>query len=291
MRTDSQTGCSGFPGGTCGIFTSVSGVAPNRIFNIEWRTVLFGNTASRQNFEARLYENSVGTNQRFDVIIGALTTTGADHNYVSGVQGNSGQGFFTQDFCANPAPVQNVSRAYAIPACAQGPAPTSAVSRKTHGAAGDFDISLPMTGTPGIECRNGQGAGTDHKMVVTFANPITVGSAAVTAGTGSVSGSPVVSGNTVTVNLTGVTNAQTIVVTLSSVNDGTTTGNVVVPMSILSGDSTGNGSVNASDINQVKAQSGNTTTAGNFRTDLNVSGTINASDVSLVKSKSGTSLP
>jgi hypothetical protein len=289
MRTDSQTGCSSFPGGTCGIFTSVSGVAPNRIFNIEWRTVLFANTAATQHFEARLYENSVGTNQRFDVIIGALTTTGANHNYVSGVQGPTG--FVTQDFCANPAPVQNVSRAYAIPACAQGPAPTSAVSRKTHGAAGNFDISLPLTGTPGIECRNGQPGTTDHKMVVTFANPVTVGSAAVTAGTGSVSGSPVVSGNTVTVNLTGVTNAQTIIVTLSSVNDGTTTGNVVVPMSVLNGDTTGNGSVNAGDVSQTKAQSGAVVGAGNFRTDVTANGTINASDVSAVKAKSGTALP
>src|SRR4030095_7868327 len=41
QRTDAQTGCAGFPGGTCGIFTSVSGTAPNRIFNIEWRTVYF----------------------------------------------------------------------------------------------------------------------------------------------------------------------------------------------------------------------------------------------------------
>ena len=127
--------------------------------------------------------------------------------------------------------------------------------------------------------------------MVTFANPVTVGSASVTSGTGSVSGSPVVSGNTVTVNLTGVTNAQTIIVTLSNVNDGISMGNVVVPMSILNGDTTGNGSVNASDINQTKAQSGNATTAGNFRTDLNVSGTVNASDVSPVKSKSGTALP
>ena len=123
MRTDSQTGCSGFTGGQCGIFTSVSGVPPNRIFNIEWRTVLFNNTASRQSFEVRLYENSVGTSQRFDVIIGTLNVTGANHNYVSGVQGNSSQGFFTQDFCANPAPVQNVSRAYMIPVCAPAPVP------------------------------------------------------------------------------------------------------------------------------------------------------------------------
>ncbi len=251
--------------------------------------MLFGNNASRQNFEARLYENSVGTNQRFDVILGALTTAGADHNYVSGVQGPTG--FVTQDFCANPAPVQNVSRAYAIPVCAQGPAPSSAVSRKTHGAAGDFDINLPLSGTPGIECRNGQGAGTDHKIVVTFANPVTVVSAAVTSGTGSVSGSPVVSGNTATVNLTGVTNAQTLIVTLSGVNDGMTMGNVVVPMSILNGDTTGSGSVNAGDVSQTKAQSGAVVGAGNFRTDVTANGTINASDVSAVKSKSGTALP
>ena len=33
------------------------------------------------------------------------------------------------------------------------PIPTSVVSRKTHGTAGDFDIDLPLAGNPGIECR------------------------------------------------------------------------------------------------------------------------------------------
>ena len=43
MRTDaSLDGCANFPGATCGIFTSVTGSAPNRIFNIEWRTVRIG---------------------------------------------------------------------------------------------------------------------------------------------------------------------------------------------------------------------------------------------------------
>ena len=124
MRTDiGLSGCASFPGGTCGVFTSVSGTAPNRIFNIEWRSVLFADNSSTQNFEARLYENGGPNNDlRFDVIIGTLNP-GADHNYVSGVQGNSGAGFFTQDFCANPAPVQNVSRTYEIPPCAS-PTPT-----------------------------------------------------------------------------------------------------------------------------------------------------------------------
>jgi hypothetical protein len=62
-------------------------------------------------------------------------------------------------------------------------------------------------------------------------------------------------------------------------------------MNVLSGDSTGNKSVNASDVSQIKAQSGAMVTGANFRTDINANGTINASDVSLAKSRSGTSVP
>ena len=40
----------------CGIFTSITGSAPNRIFNIEWRAVYFANTARHANHELRLYE-------------------------------------------------------------------------------------------------------------------------------------------------------------------------------------------------------------------------------------------
>ena len=70
-------------------------------------------------------------------------------------------------------------------ACAQA---VTAVSRKMHGGV-PFDIPLPLVGAKGIECRAGQGGGgTDHQMVVTFATPVTLGSAAVTSGTGSVVG-------------------------------------------------------------------------------------------------------
>jgi hypothetical protein len=166
---------------------------------------------------------------------------------------------------------------------------TGAVSRKTHGTAGTFDIALPLTGTPGIECRTG-GASGNHLVVITFAVPVTIGSASVTSGTGSVS-SATISGNNVLVNLTGVANAQTIQITLFGVNNGTTTTNVVVPMSVLLGDTTANGSVNSSDISQTKAQSGTVASSSNFRTDVTVNGLINSSDISTVKSKSGTALP
>ena len=288
MRTDAAlSGCSGFPGGTCGVFTSVSGVAPNRVFNIEWRAVLFNNNASRQNFEARLYENSVATNKRFDVVFGSIDTTGFNHPYVSGVEGASG--FLTQDFC-NVLPTQNISRTYTNSPCA--PVPSSAVSRKVHGAAGTFDIHLPLVdigGAVGIEDRTGSAG--EHQMVVTFSSSVTLTGASVTAGTGSV-GSFSGSGTAViTVNLTGVTNAQRLGVTLANVNNGTATGDVFIPMGVLAGDTNGNGSCEASDVSQTKAQSGSAVTGSNFRTDVNSNGSINASDVSNVKSRSGTSLP
>ena len=78
---------------------------------------------------------------------------------------------------------------------------------------------------------------------------------------------------------------------LSGVSDGTNTGDINVPMGMLIGDTSGNGIVNATDVSQTKAQSGNPVTASNFREDVNTNGAINASDVSAVKTKSGTALP
>ena len=96
--------------------------------------------------------------------------------------------------------------------------------------------------------------------------------------------------NDVTVPLTNVGNAQTLTITLFSVNDGTSTGDVYVPMKVLLGDTSNDGIVNSSDVSQTKAQSGAPVTGSNFREDTTVDDTINSSDVSQVKSKSGTSL-
>ena len=51
---------------------------------------------------------------------------------------------------------------------------SSAVSRKTHGGVGDFDVPLPVTGTPGVECRAGA---MGHTLVFTFTNSVVSGSA------------------------------------------------------------------------------------------------------------------
>ena len=126
---------------------------------------------------------------------------------------------------------------------------------------------------------------------MTFGFPITFNSASITSGTGNIAN---ITGNgtaTVTINLTGVTNAQTLIVTLSGVNYGAATGNVPMRMSVLIGDTNGNGTVNSTDVSQTKQQSGQAVTSANFREDINANGSINATDISFVKSKSGTALP
>jgi N-acetylneuraminic acid mutarotase len=174
--------------------------------------------------------------------------------------------------------------------CAGGPVvPQSAFSRKAHGAAGTFDVPLPLTGNVGIECRSG-GMTNDYQMIINFMNSVAVGGAAVTSGTGSMS-SFAVNGSQVIVNLTGVTNVQVITVTLFDVSDGTHTSNVPISMGVLIGDTTANGVVNAGDVSQTKSQVGQPVTMSNFREDLNANGSINAADVAQVKANVGHALP
>jgi Tol biopolymer transport system component len=169
-----------------------------------------------------------------------------------------------------------------------------AVSRKLHGNAGSFDVDLAQNGNPGIECRTG-GANGDHTMIYTFANNLTsIGWASVTSGAGSVTNSGIGSDpHQYVVNLTGVTNAQSILVTLSNVRDSTGNSSTAVSaqMSLLIGDTNGDGVVNSADIAQTKSQSGSVLGAFNFRGDVTIDGALNSSDIALVKSKSGTALP
>ena len=104
-----------------GIFTSVSGTAPNRIFNIEWRAQYFPGSGSA-GFELRLYEGQL----RFDVIYG--TVTDGNTSATAGVQRDNT--FFTQyllqrlrrrgdwrtKLCLFPATLPN-SYAISTPSC------------------------------------------------------------------------------------------------------------------------------------------------------------------------------
>ncbi|MGZ9128203.1 MAG: reprolysin-like metallopeptidase, partial [Candidatus Binatia bacterium] len=161
----------------------------------------------------------------------------------------------------------------------------SAASRKTHARVGDFDINLPLTGEPGLECRTGAAG---HTLVFTFTSDVVSGSATVTSGAGT-AGASNFSGNTMSLDLSGVADIQTLEMTLTGVTDSfaQVLSDTVVYVHFLLGDTTGNTTVNTSDVTQTKSESGNGVTAANFRSDFNISGTVNTSDVGQVKAVSG----
>ncbi len=137
-------------GATDGIFTSVSGVAPNRIFNIEWRTTYFAG-AGTANFEVRLYEGQT----RFDLVYGALA--GGGTGATTGVQGPNNT--FTQYSC-NTALASGLLVTFTQPPCATptaGPSNTptapptntqtaTAVASPTSAASSTATVTA--TGTP-----------------------------------------------------------------------------------------------------------------------------------------------
>lgn len=216
---------------------------------------------------------------------------------------NSSAHFISSTQCGTAGPPNNVYGfgRVDILAAVQAPTISSAVSRKTHGAAGTFDIAMPLTGSSGVECRTSGGT-NDYSLIVTFSGNVTVtGSpqAQVTSGTGCVgsggvcSGNVSVSGAVVTVPLTNIANAQVINVRINGVNSAADApaANVDIPMGILVGDTNANRTVNAADVAQTKGRLGQTVDGTNFRSDVNANGSINAADTAIIKQNSGTSLP
>jgi hypothetical protein len=109
LLTTAQAGCASYPGGTCGIYTALTGTAPNRTFAIEWRAVYFDTPSSLANFEILLHENSC----HFEIIHGTLGEGGT--SATSGVQQGSGTQF-TQ-FACNSSMANNTKVTYTLGSC------------------------------------------------------------------------------------------------------------------------------------------------------------------------------
>ena len=107
-----------------GIFTSVSGTAPNRIFNIEWRAQYFPGSGSA-NFELRLYEGQ----SRFDVIYG--TVDSGNTSATAGVQKNTAQ--LTQYFCNGSGGAATGGQSYTLQPCGT-PSPTPTATPTATGS-------------------------------------------------------------------------------------------------------------------------------------------------------------
>jgi hypothetical protein len=123
-----------------GIFTSISGTAPNRIFNIEWRSQYFPGSGSA-NFELRLYEGQL----RFDVIYG--TVSNSNTSATAGVQRDNT--FFTQYFCngTGAAATGGQSYVYFPPPCPT-PTPSTSPNPTATFTPTSTPTATPIGGTP-----------------------------------------------------------------------------------------------------------------------------------------------
>ena len=176
-------------------------------------------------------------------------------------------------------------------ACATVPDLGSAVSRKTHGSAGQFDIKLwpQIGGVVPIEPRRG-GTPGNHQIVMVFPAPVTFTGVSVSGGaTATTNPAPnSAPASEIIVDLTNVPNAETVTVTLNDATTGGAPAPIQVQMRTLLGDVNGDGAVNSGDAQVVRNQSGSLADKDNFRSDVNLDGVINSGDAFIVRGRSGT---
>jgi hypothetical protein len=163
------------------------------------------------------------------------------------------------------------------------------VSRKVHGGAGAFDVSLSLVATnPTTEPRQGPA----QSIMFTFDKPVTGAIATITEGS-ALAAAPTFSGNDVVVNLSGVNDQQYVTVSLTNVasQDGGTGGAGSVRVGFLVGDVNRNRVVTLADLGLVNSQLSQPVTAANFLDDVNASATITLADKGLTNANLTRALP
>ncbi|MCX6354697.1 MAG: dockerin type I domain-containing protein [Candidatus Aureabacteria bacterium] len=168
----------------------------------------------------------------------------------------------------------------------------SAVSRRVHGDAGDFDIDLlnPLAGNDvAVECRTGG----PEKLVVAFSLDLRgqgtheISDVSVTS-----SREPVptvtnvsVSGKVLTIDMTGAVDQSRLTISFPGIRD-MWAGNAVsetLCLAVMSCDITGDGVVNIFDLVAVKSNLDRPVSGSNVRSDVTADGFVNIYDILAVK--------
>lgn len=174
--------------------------------------------------------------------------------------------------------------------------PLQVASRKQHGASGPFfNVNMPITLGPGIECRTPGGNNT-YSVIYTFDRPVSsADGVSLTQGMG---GSPTISAgplaNQLTVSLPQINNTgQHLIIALNGIHDAqsNTLAGMSSRMDVLIGDINASKRTDNGDAIQVRNNSGASVTLATFRADVNSSGRIDNGDAIVVRNNSGASLP
>jgi hypothetical protein len=160
-----------------------------------------------------------------------------------------------------------------------------AISRKTHGEEGEFDIDLPLAG--GTECREGDPPNEFTevltKVILLFSEPMQVsdGTFQISLAGGSLE-SVSISDNTVTVELSGVADQSCVNISVSGIEDlsgNPLTGPNQVHIGTLVGDIDADGNVTLTDAVVARDNNGQPVAeGGNARSDLDCDANITLTD-------------
>src|SRR3954462_5167052 len=197
-------------------------------------------------------------------------------DYITIVSDSTGANVtYSATFNFNPSRSQHEEDVYYVRVAptTSGITLVSAASRLTHGSAGTFDISMPLTGVSGVEDRSS----STYNAVFTFDAPVSSGQVTVLNGTATV-GAISFSGNSMTAQLTGVTSAEIVTLRVQNINgDGQLHGDV--PFGFLTADVNANHIVDRPDLQEIQTERGQPVTASNFRDDINRNGVVDRPDL------------
>lgn len=175
------------------------------------------------------------------------------------------------------------------------PTPVEALSMRSHGGVGNFGIPLQIwingdepVASPPVECRRG----SELTIVAKFDKAISALGSAVLATAGAKIQSAEIIGGQVVLGITGVANTQVLTIRMAGLTatDGGVLDEAFVGLRVLQGDVSGDGHVNTSDINQLRANAGTPINASNCRYDVSGDGYVNTSDLNQIRSWAGSGI-
>ena len=165
---------------------------------------------------------------------------------------------------------------------------TGAVSRKTHGSAGDFD--LPLVVDPASDATVEPRSGGPTQVIFTFSDNVVATDGMISANeftiTNATFSSASISGNEITLNLTGVVDQSVITIALSGIEDTNGTalsGDNDVAIRALLGDVNQNLMVDRSDITVLRAHMNEPVDNTNFVFDLDLNAIVGPHDGRIVR--------
>lgn len=161
---------------------------------------------------------------------------------------------------------------------------TNAVSRKTHGSSGVYDLRLPFDKK--VIYAGESRMGNILELLLKFDAPLSEDSVRIETAPGTIEGSPVINDDGVTVRIKNIPEASSFTLLLADQAGFSS----ILEISLLPGDVNGDCVVNLVDLSMIRANLFQPLTENNFRFDMNADGVINIVDLSETKTRLGKTL-